>query len=1727
MSSAGRRASDPDLEAAAQQLFDRFKQEDEEGEILFEEASLGRLCTEKGLDVSEAQVRSIFADVKSKKRTDLTIERFQNALRKIADALSKSYEAMVADLAASAEDTSQSRPLGRAGERGLMSLYLAHNAAFRQRLVAFDNSGDALLLCIMDDKPGAAPKQGMGLKVAGAIIDRMPTKDLPKSSRARKSKPQLCPPHTFRITETGSTKSFLLQVCSHEVMKAWLKVLVEKDAVIKDSQEGYEEELSDPKFTLVPIGASGVGKSMLCHLLTGAMFVNDDGRPDGYEDEMFRCSSGLRSVTKAGDAKMRLRAWKGKTPVFEIMDTPGLMDSDGADADRDNIKAIVAKLQARKEVDVFLLVMNATNRFTPQEAQVIEVLDKILSSPAAGSFLKHTIIVLNRADQAAYQSNRREKIVDTIRDKILERQKEKSVKGDLDALVDEQGQHVNYEDPEIWEGLKKRTLLFPQFDVPKVTKSRADKSLNKILEHVGSFGGKRFDCTGAKEATTKAMELQAQVQEQELEMKKKDAKIAEMSSKIAELQQQKAALDDQERRINERLKELKEQGEDTRELEAEVASVRKNSQVTQKQIDEMMKAEEAEADEGEREQTGAGAEAEAGEGKQEEEDDDHEYEYDAKHKLVVVSSPTNGLDPTTGKFDFPVMEMLQCDMQEGKLIIGYSFAGDSIPYIDTQALQRAYMEAKADEKAGALAALTKAVKEGPWWGPYMGQVMGNVKALCQQGYSVTMVGIQGGPITQMEQAEMAKVKINIEADLRSANLGLDPVIELDLGLASYTRFAQKYRLQGMVAQVAVHEADRQMLLPPSSAPSSSSLEDSGSAASEPLPDWGSVRKHLFGSQCLNMPQDLKLLMTDKTKGMHRLFVSHCTKDASIKALEAIRSFAAALDGMDVFNPDEFFKTVDASKAEMAAQAAAHDVTIASMSPGFFRSGWCFAEIEGAVRAGKPVIAVYWGEEYPVGLMKRWVSGDYAAGAGAGVGAGERNMRGTQETEQPGEVNEALDNTTSLAKKEVGGQGEDSYDETLHPLVLAGQPEDELQCDCMGLYHKVPDKWMNGREVWQKTDPPSPPRYMFYAEEKEFPFQRQWFVGTLEQMNAGKPVGLLSVEGGEAVTPNLVDAEWQVWDDEEEDWEDAEEVTCELPPTGTTFVDEKHTEETLEKAEQAFRKRKEAVEAKERERAAEEQARKERKASWIPIVQEAKGEAKARKEAEERARKEAKEKARKEAEERARKEAAALEKLAEAYEAKQMWAKALETYQAILKADSTATEYYGKIAELAKRAVEELGAAKQQLGVAQEEEKTVAEKPFTEKWRLQGKPFVVPSSAIVMGDMIGVGGFAQVHEGTIHGVRCAIKKFVAPTTQMNDKIVDMLKRETRPLCRVRHQNIIRLHHICLERGFLCIALELAPNGSLEQYLQKHPDTSVAQRFFFCHGMVAGMKRLHENKPKPILHNDMKPPNMLVGGMLESKIADLGSSTGGQTTTQGIGATGSTLAYSAPEVMNNKPKSKQSDVYAFAITMYEVMTGQPAWAGMDATGILSSVLQNQRPAIPAGCHPWVTKTIQMCWVQEPGDRPSFDELLVSFNQARIDYTLFRQEPGSESGSESGSGSGSGSGGRGMGGGRGEMVVVVSSPGKSLEQEEVMGMVEALAEMRTDLMFGYDYWAGSSTNNDPRDQVVNWGSKESVAGSFWFKGFRERVQAEVLVLVQLGYRLRLLCIEGVVWYRVVEYM
>ena len=161
-------------------------------------------------------------------------------------------------------------------------------------------------------------------------------------------------------------------------------------------------------------------------------------------------------------------------------------------------------------VHAFMLVLNAANvRFTPQEAQVIEVLDKILSSPER-SFLRNVIIVLNRADKAAYEGARAAAVVNKIKASLQLQRAKASIDDEdgelgLEAVATEHdtGMQAEYADESLWTGLLERTVLMPQLFIAKFTKPKADSALKTILALAKDLPP--FDCTGVKEARTKAM----------------------------------------------------------------------------------------------------------------------------------------------------------------------------------------------------------------------------------------------------------------------------------------------------------------------------------------------------------------------------------------------------------------------------------------------------------------------------------------------------------------------------------------------------------------------------------------------------------------------------------------------------------------------------------------------------------------------------------------------------------------------------------------------------------------------------------------------------------------------------------------------------------------------------------------------------------------------------------------------------------------------------------------------------------------------------------------------------------------------------------------------------------------------------------------------------------------------------------------------------------------------
>jgi serine/threonine protein kinase len=384
--------------------------------------------------------------------------------------------------------------------------------------------------------------------------------------------------------------------------------------------------------------------------------------------------------------------------------------------------------------------------------------------------------------------------------------------------------------------------------------------------------------------------------------------------------------------------------------------------------------------------------------------------------------------------------------------------------------------------------------------------------------------------------------------------------------------------------------------------------------------------------------------------------------------------------------------------------------------------------------------------------------------------------------------------------------------------------------------------------------------------------------------------------------------------------------------------------------------------------------------------------------------------------------------------------------------------------------------------------------FSTKWADRVRAWEVEPSEITFGIVLGMGGQGQVLEAWVHGNRCAAKKLVVSTNLQHQETTKALKREIKSLSQLHHPNIIRLLHVCTVRNNLCVLVELAERGNFHQVIDDHPDLSPARTFHLLHGVVLGMTVLHMHKPHPILHNDLKPANLLVDNDWTAKIADFGSATGANTTTTRTnGGAGGTLRYQAPEVLDGANGSTSADVYSFGMTLNETVTHMKAWEGKRESQILAMVLKGERPVMPTNCHPFYRLTIERCWAHGPPERPSFGELRILFDDARAAHPIFRVEAAEQS----------------------ALFVVISSPTKSLEGDDVMKVVEALTKMRSDIIFGYD-WAGSNST-DARDHAINWSDADSVETSFWFKGYCERAKGLVTGLVQQGHALQLLCIEG----------
>src|SRR5262249_50654861 len=139
----------------------------------------------------------------------------------------------------------------------------------------------------------------------------------------------------------------------------------------------------------------------------------------------------------------------------------------------------------------------------------------------------------------------------------------------------------------------------------------------------------------------------------------------------------------------------------------------------------------------------------------------------------------------------------------------------------------------------------------------------------------------------------------------------------------------------------------------------------------------------------------------------------------------------------------------------------------------------------------------------------------------------------------------------------------------------------------------------------------------------------------------------------------------------------------------------------------------------------------------------------------------------------------------------------------------------------------------------------------------------------------------------------------------------------------HPNVAVVHEIGEHEGIDFMVMELLVGRTLRDVITQDQLTAErAQRLAL--GIARGLAEAHA---RGVIHRDLKPENVMVVADDHPKILDFGlaklveRSTGMSATGQIVG----TPAYMSPEQARGTSVDARSDVFAFGVVLYEMLTG----------------------------------------------------------------------------------------------------------------------------------------------------------------------------------------------------------
>ena len=255
------------------------------------------------------------------------------------------------------------------------------------------------------------------------------------------------------------------------------------------------------------------------------------------------------------------------------------------------------------------------------------------------------------------------------------------------------------------------------------------------------------------------------------------------------------------------------------------------------------------------------------------------------------------------------------------------------------------------------------------------------------------------------------------------------------------------------------------------------------------------------------------------------------------------------------------------------------------------------------------------------------------------------------------------------------------------------------------------------------------------------------------------------------------------------------------------------------------------------------------------------------------------------------------------------------------------------------------------------------------------------------ELIGHGGYAECYKIYSRQYKqfFACKVMMLPDKKKVERQLSF-QNELDALTSIIHPYIIHVYDTIVTDSVVILILEYCPNGNLYQEIMRNGVYRDTRKLFaHLQMLLSAFEYLEERK---MVHNDIKPANVLIDQYGRLKLADFGLTQTFENVNDFSEDYRGSLAYVSPEILSRRPFNPfKANIWSFGVMLYFLVVGKTPFPTDNLASFQEKILRGSYD-LPTKIDRTVAKIIKSCLIIDPAKRISFRDIKKMIDDASIE-------------------------------------------------------------------------------------------------------------------------------------------